>query len=205
VTVAGGLPVDARTFNLVVAGDLPSNPFAGQLRLDTAPDDGVVPYLYGNGQWNLFDETSKLRQLARSDGPFTANSETADTVVFDITGLSSALAHMLRLNIVYSTTGSGTPLLRFGFRINATVVNTTASGPGFAVNAGTDVELSILVAKRTGGINLGFFQSASGGMQKLGISASVPTEIITDLRLTAQMLGASRSVTVNHYELWEFR
>lgn len=203
--VAGGLPVVATKFNEIAVGLQPSNPFAGQLWVDDTPDNGITSYLRDATQFNLLNSAgARVHQLAYSEASYVVSSEVADTTLFEITGIDVATAHMLRLNLRYTTTGAGTPLFRFGFRVNSTTVNTTASGPGFEVNAGAGA-LSIVVCTRLGGANLGFFQAPSNKIAKLGVSAGIPTATISSLRVTVQMLGASRSVTVNHYELWEYR
>lgn len=202
-SVTGGQPVSARSFNVIAVGAQPSNPFPGQVWVDDTPDTGVVPYLYSD-QFNLLSESSRTRLLTSSDDEYTTASESANTVLFAITGLAVPTAHMLRLSLRFTTTGTGNPLGRFGLRVNSTVVNTTASGHGMNFANGSTQHVSVFLGRRTGGINQGFFQWQDRA-HRVGISTGIPTEAFTEIELRAQMLGGSRSVTLLGYRLWEFR
>jgi hypothetical protein len=204
VTVSGGLGIAPSEFNDIAIGVQPTHPFVGQLWIDDTPAGGIVPYMYKTGGFALLDPPAQIRLLSSGSPAAVVSSQTQDTLAFEITGLTVPTASALALNFLYTTTGSGSPLARIGLAVNGTTVNTTLVSVGYPIEVGTIEPLHIQIGRRDGGTVGAFFQQALVPL-KVGITAVVPSAIITSIRVNAQMLGATRTVTFHSYKLWEYR
>lgn len=198
---AGGGVVEPGQFNQVTLGVQPSHPFPGQMWVD----DQAVSYLYYGGQFNILADAGRTRMLRKASPAAAVSSQTQDTSWFTISGLSIPTAHQVRLALQFSLTGTGSPHSRIGLKINGTtIVNNTTSGQGFVVETTNDKVLNIVIGRRDAGTVMGTFQGDSGN-RRVGTTNAVPGAVITSIEVLAQMLGASRSLTADSYQLWEFR
>lgn len=198
---AGGREVEPSQFNQVTLGVQPSHPFDGELWVD----GNAIPYLYYGGQFNLLGESGKARLLRKGTPGASSGSQTQDTSLFTITGLEVPTAHMLRLAIKFSLTGTGTPHSRMGLKINSTIVNNTLASNGFDVLTAAPGCVAISIGQRAASGNRGMMYGGSASDIRVGATAAIPNAVITGLEILIQMGGASRTLTADSYQLWEFR
>lgn len=197
----GGDAISATQFNTIVVGDTaPSAPAAGDVWVDTSVL-GRLAKIRGTSAYTVMQpQTSPLRWYQRLTSAQVTNV-TDNQTLLSVTGLNIPTTSIIVVKFSVGAVNSGG---RVGLRLNATIVNTTATlNHYFAIGAGT-IALEYLIGRRDAGTTYGIGQYGDTGfINVVGATAAIPSAAITTIDILARGTGASDGIQLKDIDILE--
>lgn len=197
----GGDAISATQFNTIVVGDTaPSAPAAGDVWVDTSVLGGLAKIRGTSAYTVMQPQTSPLRWYQRLTSAQVTNV-TDNQTLLSVTGLNIPTTSIIVVKFSVGAINSGG---RVGLRLNATIVNTTATlNHYFAIGAGT-IALEYLIGRRDAGTTYGIGQYGDTGfINVVGATAAIPSAAITTIDILARGTGASDGIQLKDIDILE--
>lgn len=197
----GGSAIAATQFNTIVVGDTaPSAPTAGDLWVDTTSSVAPITKIRGTSAYTVLQPQSALKHVYQRQSTAQVTNVTDNQTLLSITGISIPTTSLIIVRFAVTAVNAGG---RIGVRLNATIVNTTATLNHYATVGTSDNLYTIHIGRRDAGTAVGFIGASDYPIIVLGATAAIPAAAITTIDILARGTGASDGVLLRGAEVLE--
>lgn len=197
----GGGAVSATQFNTIVVGDTaPSAPAAGDIWVDTTSSVAPLTKIRGTSAYTVMQPQTTIKHVYQRQSTAQVTNVTDNQTLLSITGISIPTTSLIIVRFVATAVSAGG---RIGVRLNATIVNTTATLNHYITVGSIDNLYTIHIGRRDVGTATGFIGVSDYPSIVLGATAAIPAAAITTIDILARGTGASDGVLLRGAEVME--